>query len=306
MVKFSVIVPVYNTVKCLNRCIDSILKQTCEDYELIIASTGNIGDNKEIIHKYHEEYPDKIKIIHSKSAGSSSIKNKAIHKALGEYILFVDGNDYIERGLLKTLNSKLKDSPDIIRFQVKETCGDKICMYRELPFETVKGDTAFKKIMKYHYVDNIEFYLYKREFIDTIYRKQLKHIDDDFFALGSFLILQAKKVKSIGYVGYIILKENVIQSSKSSIELLYQYKDCEKYLLNSNATNLEIWKLYVANILIRKTIHLKSKTYKEYLRALDENNIFNLIHQTGFERWLICNHPKIYYKLKKTDRGIMV
>jgi len=302
MNKFSIIVSVYNTESYIYHCLESILNQTYEDYEIIVVNNGSTDNSKKIIKEYIEKYPNKISQINIKNNELSGARSRGLKKANGDYILFVDSHDSIQAGLLKTLSTKIKDDPDMIRFQVKEVYDNNICMYRELPFETVKSDTAFKKIIKYHYIDNIEFYLYKKEFIDRMYKKVLKNINDNFFALGSFLISQAKKVKSIGYVGYVISKENNTQQP-APMCLLEQYIEFERHLLNGTIDNESRWKTYVTNKLLKETVHLKSKKYKEYLSALNKNNIFNFIEQTGIEKWFICKHPKIYYKVKKVNRG---
>lgn len=295
MAKFSVIVSVYSTDNYLNRCIDSILKQTYNDYEIIVVTDGNMADVKSKINECYSDYLDKIKIINGKSKNYSSIKSKAITKANGEYILFVNVNDYIEKGLLKTLVSKLKDLPDIVRFQVKEIYNDKICMNRELPFETLNGDIAFKKICKYRYIDNIEFYLFRKKFINVLYKNELKYICDDYFTLGSFIILQADKVKSIGYVGYVIAEEQ----NNLSTNLLKQYKESKKYLLSSDVKNLYLWNNHVANVLLKRAIYLKKADYRKYLANLKKNKIFDLISIKGLKKWIMCTYPKLYYKLKK-------
>lgn len=297
MSKFSIIVTVYNAanVENLIRCLDSIFNQTYDDYEVIIVNDDKSSECRKIIKEYTNKYTNKIISINRKNKEISSVRKKGISKAKGQYILFVDSDDYIAKGLLKTLNSKTKDSPDVIRFQVKEIIHDnKIYMHRELPFETVKGITAFNKIAKYCYVDNIEFYSYRKEFINKLYSKFLRYVDDDFFAFGSFMILQAKKVKSIGYVGYII--ENNNNKFKTPIDYLEQYKQFENLLIDSNFDNLKIWQKYIANILIKQTILLKSKEYKAYLSALNKNEVFDLLEQAGLQKWLIRKYPKLYYK----------
>ena len=294
MAKFSVIVSVYAINDGLNKCIDSILKQTYNDYEIIVVTNGNMPDVKTKVSEDYNEYLDKIKIINGKSKNYLSIKSKAITKASGDYILFINSEDYIEKGLLKVLSSKLKDSPDIIRFQVKEIHDDKICMNRELPFETVSGNIAFKKMNKYCYIDNIEFYLFRKKFINVLYKNKLKHIIDDFFALGSFLILQADKVKSIGYVGYVTSKDNDI-----SLNLLKQYKESKKYLLTTDSKYTEIWNDHIADVLLKRSTYLKGKDYRKYLDSLRKNKIFDLIRMNFLNKWIMCSYPKLYYKLKK-------
>lgn len=294
MTKFSVIVSVYAINESLNKCMDSILKQTYNNYEIIVVTDGNMPDVKTKFIEDYNEYLDKIKIINGKSKNYLSMRNKAITKASGDYILFINSEDYIEKGLLKVLSSKLKDFPDMIRFQVKEIHNDKICMNRELPFETVNGNIAFKKMNKYHYIDNIEFYLFRKKFINALYKNKLKYISDNYFALGSFLILQADKVKSIGYVGYVTSKDNDI-----SLNLLKQYKESKKYLLTTDSKYTEIWNDHIADVLLKRSTYLKGKDYRKYLDSLRKNKIFDLIRMNFLNKGIMCSYPKLYYKLKK-------
>lgn len=294
MSKFSIIVSLYTINDSLNKCIDSILKQTYNDYEIILVANGNIDDVKAKLMEDYKDYLDKIRIVNGKSKNYLSIKSKAITKASGDYILFINSDDYIEKGLLKVLSSKLKDSPDMIRFQVKEIYDGKICMNRELPFETVNGDIAFKKMHSYRYIDNIQFYVFRKKFIHSIYKNKLKYISDDYFALGSYLVLQADKVKSIGYVGYVISKENNV-----SANCLKQYKDSKKHLLVSDSKNIDIWNGHIACVLVKNSIYMKGNNYIKYMDSLRKNKIFDLIQLKGLNKWIMCTYPKLYYKLKK-------
>lgn len=309
MVKFSIIVPVYNTEEYLERCIESILKQTFEDFEIILVNDGSTDNSKKIITDYQKQYPEKIKVVNKKNGGLSSARNKGVSKAKGEYILFVDSDDYIEKGLLKTLNTKTKDCPDLIRFQIKEIRDNKICMHRELPFETVKGDKAFKKIIKYHYVETAWCYTYRREF----YKKNKfsfsegKYHED--FGLIPYVIMCASKVKSIGYVGYnyvirsgsIMTEVNYEKNKKKAEDFLYHYKNLVDKMDNSDCNNIDVYKSFLANSAILKSLELNSKDYKNYVKELRNLKVFNnLLHDTWqrkVKKIGIRLSPRLYYKV---------
>lgn len=309
MPKFSIIVPVYNTASYLDKCIGSILNQTEDDYEIIIVNDGSTDDSKKIIQTYCKECKDKIKCINKKNGGLSSARNKGVEKATGEYILFVDSDDYIEKDLLKTISKKLKDEPDIIRFQIKEICGDKICMHRELPFETVKGDTAFKKIVKYHYVENAWCYAYKTEFYKKNKFKFAEGRYHEDYGLTPFVIMVAPKVKSIGYVGYnyVIRNGSIINSSdyqktkKKADDFLYHYKELVSKIDSFDVKNKDIYKSYLANSIIIKSLELNKKDYKEYINELKKLKVFNYLledtRQRKMKKRLIRISPRLYYKV---------
>lgn len=91
--KFSVIVPVYNVEKYLSKCLVSILNQTYRDFELILVDDGST-DNSSRICDHYESSDDRIKVIHKKNGGSSSARNEGIKYSSGDYIIFMDSDDY--------------------------------------------------------------------------------------------------------------------------------------------------------------------------------------------------------------------
>ena len=102
MPTISVIVPVYNVEKYLNRCVDSILNQTFTDFELILVNDGSTDKSGEICEEYKKSDP-RIKVIHQKNQGQASARNKGIDASTGKYIFFVDSDDYINVCTLKNL-----------------------------------------------------------------------------------------------------------------------------------------------------------------------------------------------------------
>lgn len=102
MCKVSIIVPVYNAEKYLSECIDSILSQTLTDLEVILVDDGSIDDSPEICDQYAAQYTQ-IKVIHKANAGAASARNDGLDVAQGEYVAFVDSDDWIDADMYKRM-----------------------------------------------------------------------------------------------------------------------------------------------------------------------------------------------------------
>ena len=94
MIRLSIIIPVYNVDKYLENCIDSILKQKLHDYEIILVDDGSTDDSGLICDKYSKKN-EFVKVIHKENGGLSDARNAGIKRAIGEYLMFVDSDDYI-------------------------------------------------------------------------------------------------------------------------------------------------------------------------------------------------------------------
>ena len=92
----SVIVPVYNVEKYLNRCVESIMNQTYKNLQIILIDDGSNDRSGKICDEYAEK-DKRIEVIHKENAGVSAARNKGLDKAKGEWITFVDADDWIEK-----------------------------------------------------------------------------------------------------------------------------------------------------------------------------------------------------------------
>lgn len=113
----SIVIPVYNVEKYLEECINSILQQSLEEneYEIILVDDGSTDDSGKICDKYTFDYSN-IQVVHQKNKGLSGARNTGIKRAIGEYVLFVDADDYIEKESLKRIKEttlNLKYIPDV-------------------------------------------------------------------------------------------------------------------------------------------------------------------------------------------------
>lgn len=112
---FSVILPIYNVAPYLDHCIRSVLEQKFTDYELILVDDGSNDSCPEICDRYAEEYAH-IRVIHKANGGLSSARNAGLEIARGEYIWWVDSDDWITQNALQVLYRVSADRPDMIKF----------------------------------------------------------------------------------------------------------------------------------------------------------------------------------------------
>lgn len=105
--KCSVIVPIYNVEIYLPQCIESILAQTYENVELILVDDGSTDSSGRIAEEYAKKHSDRILCIHQENRGLSGARNAGLKKADGEYLAFVDSDDYIDSGMLEEMISSM-------------------------------------------------------------------------------------------------------------------------------------------------------------------------------------------------------
>ncbi len=127
MPKVSVIVPVYNVEKYIEKCLDTLVNQTLEDIEIIIVNDGSKDNSKKIIEKYIEKYPRKIKYLDKENGGLSDARNYGMPYAKGEYIAFLDSDDYVELDMYeKMYELAKKEDSDMVECDFYWEYEDKI------------------------------------------------------------------------------------------------------------------------------------------------------------------------------------
>lgn len=119
MCVLSIIVPIYNVEKYLKDCLESILVQTFNDFEIILVNDGSTDKSGEICDEYSKK-DTRVKVIHKNNGGVSSARNIGLKNALGKYIAFVDPDDMIDKNMYEIMmNVSIKDDVDIVVCQIK-------------------------------------------------------------------------------------------------------------------------------------------------------------------------------------------
>ena len=114
--KYSIIIPIYNVEKYLSPCIESILAQTCKDYEIILVDDGSKDSSGKICDEFASKY-DFIRVIHKPNGGQAEARNVGLKTAQGDYIFFVDSDDYLyDENVLQKLSVRLDADPDVVAF----------------------------------------------------------------------------------------------------------------------------------------------------------------------------------------------
>lgn len=311
MIKYSFIVPVYNTEKYLKKCLDSLVNQTLKEFEIIIVNDGSTDKSSEIISKYIEKYSN-MKLIEQKNVGLSMARNNGVKKAQGEYLIFVDSDDYVELDLLKRIDENIEDV-DVLRFQIyeeDESYKNKVKV-EEVPFDMVDGKTAIKLITNYKYVEPAWCYVYRKEYYiknKFNFKKGVYHED---FGLIPYVIYKAGKVKSIDYAGYhyisrsgsIINSVSYDKTVKKAFDMLEQYKELRSKVSIKEKNMDNYFLSYIANSAIVKADTLKGKEKKEYIKELNEMKAYNDILVNSFVRKikkvLLKISPNLYLKVVK-------
>ena len=294
MPKFSIIVPVYNVEEYIDKCLKSIFNQTYKDFEVIVVDDGTEDNSMDIVKKYD------VIVVKEKNSGLSTARNTGVKKAKGEYLLFVDSDDYLEKDLLKNINDNLSDNPEVLRFQIKEVDEDKETNYNEEGFDTTNGADAFNKISKYHYIENAWAYAINRKYyLDNNYKFKDGSYHEDF-GLIPLVIIKANTVKSISNIGYnyrqrnnSIMNNNDYEKTKKKVkDFLNHYKYLIKEIDKLNIDS-SVFKSYISNSLIIKICELKGNDYKEYKKVLKELNVYdNVLSDT-----LVRKIKKAFFKI---------
>ncbi len=163
----SIIVPVYKTEKFLHRCVDSLIGQTYENIEIILVDDGSPDHCPELCDVLSEKHKN-IRVIHKTNGGLSSSRNEGLSIAAGDYISFVDSDDYIDKYMIERLHYVIrKHNADVAMLQYREVTCDpplpSVKNAREIIYTGADINTAFLKLK----IDSVCVGLYKKEVLSN-------------------------------------------------------------------------------------------------------------------------------------------
>ena len=305
----SVIVPVYNVEKYLKRCLESILVQSWNDYEIILVDDGSTDSSAQICDLYAEKY-EMIRVIHKENKGLSDTRNRGIEKASGEYVYFPDSDDWLEPNTFSELSDVIEElTYDIISFNREFVTSeeDKLISAKSR-IQKLSGKQALLEMLKQSDVTGFAN--------DKIYRKKLFLDNDIEFPVGKYyedlgtnykLFLKATKVYVTNqkYYHYLITNPDSITQSWNEQKLQDMFGFYREIyyspLIREKFEELEIEILQA--FYINGLIHILSSLYKSNISAQYsdiEKDIKQEIVKNSIGVTKLLNQPnKIKYLLYK-------
>lgn len=192
--KVSVIIPVYNSEKFIGKCIDSVLAQTFQDFELILINDGSKDNSQKILEEYKQKEPKKITLIQQKNKGVAKTRNESIQIAKGKYIMLIDNDDFIDKDYIETFVKEIEEHDDdvVMGGYRRPNEQGKIIKKLQLPNEPWGKFMIFAPWAR----------IYKKEYL---IKNDIKFLptnigEDVFFNIQAMLM--SKKIKIINYIGY--------------------------------------------------------------------------------------------------------
>ncbi len=279
----SVIIPFYNAGDYVKKTIKSLESQVYRNFEVIFVNDGSIDNSLKIIETQLEDVSFNYKIINlSENGGLSNARNVGLSKAVGEYIFFLDSDDYItEDAFEKVIELFMSENPDVVFFQFKrvEENGELFQHYNELFKNVNKIETSRNVLMKYL---NLEIFIYacsivyKKEIIKKLSFNEIGYIEDQDFTIRA--LLESDKV---GYINSELInytkREGSIMNSKFSLKKLdkiklfdmfyNQYKTKDEELSKTFSMRRSKELLWITRAYIKSEKNLKIKEIKKYIQT---------------------------------------
>lgn len=296
--ELSIIVPIYNVEDYLEECLKSLYNIKNIKLEIILVNDGSKDNSFKIMEKFKEIYPEKTVLINKENGGLSSARNAGMKAAVGEYISFIDSDDFIDVGEFeKFFKEGQKDKLDVMvgnmRYYTPEKTGDSLFRSDIVKNSGIVNGIDFfwnlfqkPKCFREEVVDDI----YKREFLvknNIWFNENIVHEDSEFTPL---VYLKAEKVKYIDRAFYFYRQRTGSIMNKVSEKSIVSLESiCEKFFIECKNLDSKKGKEVLSSLILSfysvvvykryngagdwKRVH---KRYKELYRELKNNKGFEL------------------------------
>ena len=274
MIKLSIIVPIYGVEQYLRKCVDSLLNQDIDNYEIILVDDGSPDACPQICDEYAAAH-EYIRVIHRENGGLSAARNSGIEIAQGDYLMFVDSDDYIEPNVLKGLLAQVeRDNLDVLRYRLQYV-NPQYEVYNPYKSDPFKGND-YSEVP----TDGVSFlnsrmstacyawaFVLKRELLDgCIFTPGIYFEDTDWTPR---MLARAKRVASTETVVY-----NYLQREGSITNAVNKNK--QKKVLED--------KIHLIATLQQQAIDLrKSGRYNRWYRDMISDNVVSIIGMLSVE-----------------------
>ena len=233
----SVIIPVYNASVFLAKCLDSVINQTFENLQIILIDDGSTDGSGEICDDY-SQMDTRIQVVHQENQGLSKARNVGLSLAKGEYITFIDSDDYIELDTYAVVNEAIENNqyPDLVFFREKSvnTKGKTVYIQGGSPTgEIIKTDRAFaEKRVIGELVNGVCDKVFKADIIHGLFFETGKMYGEDF----RFNLEILKKVNTVVYINQI--KYSYVMNSDSVTHKAFNPNSFDQIYFKDSVVNI--------------------------------------------------------------------
>ena len=293
-VKVSVIVPVYNSEKYLDKCVSSLINQTYDNLEIIFINDGSRDNSLKVLKKY-EKMDDRIIVINKKNSGVSDSRNIGINHSSGEYIMFVDSDDWLEKNAVEIAIHNICDN-DILRFshylcdevqrKIKNNNDD---IYSGVDVVVANNEDIIKNLIENKTEGHLWNYLFRSSIIrdNCIYfDKTLFYQEDVLFLVEYFLRVKSMRVISDSLYNYFENTNSTTHNVTSSVKNLCSIWNIRKKILvileNNNMVKFK-------KNLEQRFLNLQLEYFIKFYKEMSIGD-FN----SNFRR--IANSNRLYYR----------
>lgn len=297
--KISIIVPIYNVEKYLDRSVDSLINQTYKNIEIILVDDGT-KDSSGLIADKRAKEDSRIVVIHKKNGGLGSARNSGMKVATGDYLLFLDSDDYIENNTVEEMVKEAEKGYDIVCCGFDRVDEETKKVYSQemisMPFDEL--DINKDTIMETAFLNPSGWgKLFKKEIIENVYFSEDKRaIEDTLFYLE--IMPKTKKIKYIKKImwHYMVREDSLIMSITEEKADLFESDllNIKKKYESSNYCS-EYMDYLAAQVFIHNCISIPSRLYNN-----KEVNISNRIKHI---KQYMDNNFKSWRKVKLKVKG---
>lgn len=294
--KISIIVPVYNVEKYIRKCLDSIIHQINVPqsfFEVVVVNDGSVDNSLTIIEEFRQHYSN-ISVLTQSNQGLSIARNNGLSIARGEYIWFIDSDDWIARNSLEIL-LRLTDEkkPDVIHFRAANSICDKLQIRTKKFVDIERSYTGIEIICQNIWDTCVPFYIYKRDFLEKnhlFFFPNIFHEDNEFTPR---MLYYAQKVYLINDVLYNVSQnpQSITRSInlKKSFDLILISQLLYKFAMENisdKVVKLRFFQFIALNInnALYGTRYMNSLVVKKFNQELRQNK----------ELFYCLSHSKIY------------
>ena len=334
--KLSIIIPVYNAEKYLKQCLESVLKQSDEQIEVIVVNDGSTDSSIRICEKYAEKY-NNIKLINKDNEGVSKARNIAIQQAQGEWVTFLDADDMLQENALVVLN-ELDDNVDVLLcdYSKGHVKNESDISKKEIPSELLMKSILniplyITEIRKHSYkIDSVSNWTCWGKFFRTKMIKDNQIMFPEGITHGEDLLFCYQIYKSAPKVYYCPIYLYFYRTNNESVSLTFNprritntirlfenFLQIDKNLIDNQDFQhfvvdriIACCKLYFAN---KKNTKEKSEKLKELKELLQIDYINRAIHECSLRRLSLGKKTSIVYffvllflKKQRYDQAILI